>query len=263
MIECEFCKNCFSNKSNLKIHQKTVKYCLKIQGKDEKKDEKKVFKCLKCKRELSTYQRLQTHYTICVPYQLNLLSEKLNEEFEKEKTRKDTIILNLKKIIQEQKEDKNNFIDELKNQICELRKSLTECAMEAIKNQKDENKVKKLRIKYLENKYLKKQKRVEYKGNNFIYILTTPGLKKERRYILGKATNLTNRLSTYNKTDEHEVVFYSHCPCKDTMGVIEGLVFTKLNKYRERANRERFILPHDQDIDIFVNCIKRCVDFVK
>ena len=43
MIECEFCKNCFSNKSNLKIHQKTVKYCLKIQGKDEKKDEKNRF----------------------------------------------------------------------------------------------------------------------------------------------------------------------------------------------------------------------------
>ena len=28
-------------------------------------------------------------------------------------------------------------------------------------------------------------------------------MKKERRYILGKAENLTNRLSVYNKSDEH------------------------------------------------------------
>ena len=39
-----------------------------------------------------------------------------------------------------------------------------------------------------------------------VYILTNKLMKKERRYILGKATNLTNRLSTYNKSDEHEVV---------------------------------------------------------
>ena len=29
-----------------------------------------------------------------------------------------------------------------------------------------------------------------------IYMLTTPSHKKERKYILGKASNLTNRLST-------------------------------------------------------------------
>jgi hypothetical protein len=28
---------------------------------------------------------------------------------------------------------------------------------------------------------------------------------EKRRYILGKATNLTHTLSTYNKSDEHEV----------------------------------------------------------
>jgi hypothetical protein len=236
MITCEFCKNKFNSNSALKHHQNTARYCLKIRG-----ITKSCFKCEACDKTFSNKYNLSIHKVNCSKLHQNNKLRIKNQ------------------IIQ----DKNNFIDELKNQICELRKSLTECAMEAIKNQKDENKVKKLRIKYLENKYLKKQKRVEYKGNNFIYILTTPGLKKERRYILGKATNLTNRLSTYNKTDEHEVVFYSHCPCKDTMGVIEGLVFTKLNKYRERSNRERFILPHDQDIDIFVNCIKRCVDFVK
>jgi hypothetical protein len=31
-MECEFCKNKFSNKQNLNNHQRTAKYCLKIQG---------------------------------------------------------------------------------------------------------------------------------------------------------------------------------------------------------------------------------------
>jgi hypothetical protein len=116
MFQCKFCENCFSNKSNLKIHQKRAKYCLKIQGKEEEKEEeKKVFKCPECKRELSTYQRLQTHYTICVPYQTNLLSKKLNEEFEKEKIRKDKIILNQKKLIKELKENVKSLQKQLEN----------------------------------------------------------------------------------------------------------------------------------------------------
>ena len=56
---------------------------------------------------------------------------------------------------------------------------------------------------------------MQYKETNVIYILTTKLLKKERRYILGKATNLTNRLSTYNKSDEHDV---------------ESIIFQKLKK---------------------------------
>lgn len=60
-------------------------------------------------------------------------------------------------------------------------------------------------------KYVKKQQRIGYKERNVIYILTTANMKKERRYILGKAENLTSRLSVYNKSDEHEVVYYEKC----------------------------------------------------
>ena len=38
-------------------------------------------------------------------------------------------------------------------------------------------------------------------------MLTTEDNKKKRIYIIGKATNLTQRLSSYNKTAEHEVVY--------------------------------------------------------
>jgi hypothetical protein len=87
-------------------------------------------------------------------------------------------------------------------------------------------------------------------------------LKKERRYILGKATNLTNRLSTYNKSDEHEVMYYEECPDAESMAIVETLVFQNLKKYREQANRERFILPKEENIDFFRDVVKNAIEFV-
>ena len=109
---------------------------------------------------------------------------------------------------------------------------------------------------------MKKQPRKQIESKNVIYILTTPSLKKERRYILGKAKNLTNRLSTYNKTDEHEIIFYQECIEEEIMNMLEPLVFKKLKNYREQANRERFILPENKDIDFFINTIKNGFEYI-
>ena len=125
-----------------------------------------------------------------------------------------------------------------------------------------ENNSKELKIQYLTKKYVKKQAREKFKERYVVYILTTESLKKDRRYILGKAENLTNRLSTYNKTDEHEVVYYQKCGDEDGMKTVENLVFQKLKEYREQANRERFILPEDQEIELFIDVIKKCVEFI-
>jgi hypothetical protein len=125
-----------------------------------------------------------------------------------------------------------------------------------------ENKTKDIKIKYLTKKYVKAQPRTQYEERNVVYILTTANMKKERRYILGKATNLTNRLSTYNKSDEHEVVYYQECPDEEKMSLVENLVFSKLKEYREQANRERFVLPEDKNVEYFMNMIKECVKFV-
>jgi hypothetical protein len=126
----------------------------------------------------------------------------------------------------------------------------------------EENKGHKIRIQHLTKKYMKKQPRLEIKETNVVYILTTKLMKKERRYILGKATNLTNRLSTYNKSDEHQIVYYQGCGDEDNMSMVESLVFQKLKSYREQANRERFVLPEDKEISLFVDTIKECVSFV-
>ena len=88
-------------------------------------------------------------------------------------------------------------------------------------------------------------------------------MKKDRVYILGKATNLTNRLSTYNKSDEHEVVYYQSCGNEETMTCVENMVFQYLNEYREQANRERFILPEGKEIKLFSDIINKSVEFFK
>jgi hypothetical protein len=127
----------------------------------------------------------------------------------------------------------------------------------------EDNKNKQLKIQLMTKKYVKKQPRIQYEESNVVYILTTANMKKERRYILGKATNLTSRLSVYNKSDEHEVVYYQECPDEERMSVVETLVFCKLNEYREQANRERFLLPEANSIDLFSDTIKQCIAFVK
>ena len=125
-----------------------------------------------------------------------------------------------------------------------------------------ENKNKELKIQFLTKKYVKRQPRVDYQERNVVYILTTANMKKERRYILGKAENLTNRLSVYNKSDEHEVIYYQECSDEDKMNIVETTVFNKLKECREQTNRERFILPENKEIEYFKDTIKKVIEFV-
>lgn len=125
-----------------------------------------------------------------------------------------------------------------------------------------ENKSKDLRIKFLTDKYVKKQRRTQYIDGYLIYILTTKNLKKEGIYVFGKTDNLTKRLSTYNKSEEHEVIYYQDCKEKDIMDYSENLIYKKLKKYRQQANRDRFILPTDKEINYFTNTVKNCIEFL-
>jgi hypothetical protein len=131
------------------------------------------------------------------------------------------------------------------------------------KQLQEESKKKSIRIRLLEKMNLKRQPRTQYKEKYVIYILTTALMKKERRYILGKAKDLTPRLSTYNKSDEHKVIYYQSCGDEETMGCVETMVFQYLKQYREQANRERFILPENQKIELFTNTIKKSIEFFK
>ena len=127
--------------------------------------------------------------------------------------------------------------------------------LEEEKNKKD------LEIKKLQNKVLIKQKRNVYENKNFIYMIQDEFHKKERIYIIGKAIDLTQRLTTYNKTRDHQVIHARCCNSAQQMNYIEKCVLSKLDKYREVSNRDRFILPESESVslftdivDLFVNC---------
>jgi seryl-tRNA synthetase len=251
---CEYCFTKFKSIRALKKHQKTAKYCLKKRGIDQKDN----FQCLVCKKTLTTKHRLKTHQSICIPFQLKLNNEKWEQKMTEKMTEKDTIIISLKKQLDDQKkqhDDQKKSQEEYEDKFMDLLYSYQNLAELYVKDGKDN-------INKLNKKYLKRHKRTKYPGENVIYILTTSSLKKDRRYILGKAVNLTKRLSTYNKSDEHEVIFYASCPNKEKMSLVESMVFDKLCKCRERANRERFILPGDEDINLFSETIKDCINFV-
>ena len=87
-------------------------------------------------------------------------------------------------------------------------------------------------------------------------------LEKKRIYILGKATNLTKRLTNYNKSEDHKVVYYRTCNSQENMDIIEKIILKKLEKYKEKVNRERVILPKLYPITFFKDMIDESIDFI-
>jgi hypothetical protein len=47
------------------------------------------------------------------------------------------------------------------------------------------------------------------------------------------------------------------------MNLLEPLVFQKLEKYREQANRERFVLPENHTTLLFVELVQNCIKFLE
>ena len=128
-----------------------------------------------------------------------------------------------------------------------------------IEFQEEENIKKSNRIKLLEIKNCKKFERTE-QGKNVVYIITNEYLEKDRNFIIGKAISLANRLSQYNKNAEHKVVYHRECNNAKQMSLIEEIILYKLDKYRERANRDRFILPESYEISLFIKVVNEVCD---
>ena len=258
-MNCEFCNTEFKTKTSLIHHQKTAKYCIILQGTETNPN----FTCLKCNKKLSTQNRLYTHEQTCKKH----IEDIIRKECEQKVIEKDRVIEDQKLIIKEKDrviEEQNliikEFQEEYKNKLEKQNKDLTEIIQSMVIERKCEtDNSKELPDASYE---LVPQPRIQYYEENVIYILTTSNMKKERRYIVGKATNLTSKLSVYNKSDEHELVYYEKCPDQEKMSEVETLVFFKLNQYREQANREIFLLPKDNTIDLFSDTIKFCIKVV-
>lgn len=238
----------------------------------------KKFSCSYCNKTFTQTGSLNRHLKSCnhkkfdkiLTDQIKIHDQKINQlkkKYEKQ-------IQDMKKSLEEKYEKQIQDIrEEFKLDLKEEKKYYENIIQNIIKNISSNNRedlkdiIKfsinddKKRIEKLEKKYLKKQSRQIYE-ENLIYILTTERLKKDRVYIIGKTTNLTRRLSTYNKSDEHEVVFYKKCKDEESMTMAEKLVFKHLEEYIQFANRERYILPEGEDISLFSNVIEKCINFL-
>ena len=115
-IICCFCNKKYSNNSALNYHQKTAKFCIKIQNKSEIGEEN-IFNCVYCNKIFSNKHRLNSHKLIC--------KEIKNKNFEE-------IINNLK-----QKDEQiklfENEVSSLKTQL-EIYKKISEDNHECIKD---------------------------------------------------------------------------------------------------------------------------------
>ena len=155
-----------------------------------------------------------------------------------------------------------NFILQISKWFYDLYdKNILEIKTNSLKTKDSTIKLKDERIKFLEDKYLKNHNRVKYPDKNVIYLITNDYNKKNRNYIIGKAIDLTNRLTSYNKSTEHEVIYYKSCKDEASMNLIECMVLNKLQMYKEVANRDRFILPIEKEISFFTNVIDESVNF--
>jgi hypothetical protein len=248
MPVCTFCEKDFFEKCNLTKHQKTSKYCIKIQLKVDPtrqiEHEKNI--CEFCNKQVTTKDSLKKHMLTC----------KIKKEKDSTKISENLF----KKEIELSRLNEHNLKQEIESTKYELYK-LKSTMCHELKNDKVQQDIelKSDTINILNDLNLRKQRRIKYEERNVIYIITIE--EKNRVYIIGKSTNLTNRLSTYNKSHEHKVVYYKSCKNRDEMDVIENMVLTKLSDYRERSNRDRFILPIDKDISFFTNTIDRSIEF--
>jgi len=118
--------------------------------------------------------------------------------------------------------------------------------------------------KWLDEYKTKKQNKTkssESYPDNVVYIVTNKFNKENNIYVIGKAQNLKNRLATYNKSNEHEVIYYKQCDSQKMTHVVESMVLLTLHKYREYLNRDRFVLPKDKSISFFTDVIDKAVNF--
>ena len=115
-MNCEFCNKVLSSKSSLTYHQKTAKYCLNIQGKNNADIQ---YIC-SCEKNFNSKHHYESHIKSCKKEKNNETMkiqeeiEKLNEEIKELKKiiiEKDKIICTLNGSIDIYKEDHKAFVD--------------------------------------------------------------------------------------------------------------------------------------------------------
>jgi len=99
--DCEFCQKSFATKGSLTIHQKTAKFCLKLQGKKEESS----FKCENCNKVFTQKTSLNDHLSTCKERYKKILNQKEEEHLSSIK-RLENEIAKLKRLEKEKLKEK-------------------------------------------------------------------------------------------------------------------------------------------------------------
>jgi hypothetical protein len=104
---------------------------------------------------------------------------------------------------------------------------------------------------------LQKQPREIFEENkNVVYIVTTEYKEAQGHYKIGKAQDLQKRLSVYNTSEKHEVIYNTSCKNKKIMDILETMVHSRLEDKRVEPNKEWFL--SDEDAEDFIKVIEEC-----
>jgi hypothetical protein len=117
-------------------------------------------------------------------------------------------------------------------------------------------------IKKLKRKYIKSPKIVS-EDKNVVYLMASTESEKVGEYVIGKATDLSERKADYNHNKIHDfnVIYYKSCNSSKLMDIVESSVLMKLGKYRCKAGRDVFLLPEKENILLFTKIFDECVKF--
>lgn len=129
-FQCEFCLSKFANRANLLYHQKNAKFCLKKRGVEIGED----YKCPHCDKKFNVKFTLKTHSKTCK----ELLKKIKNKKYTKTKgeieIEKEDLELKIRRIEREKEKletelkTKDQYLDEYKNMVSQLQKTITDIA---------------------------------------------------------------------------------------------------------------------------------------
>jgi hypothetical protein len=221
---CDICNSVISNKYLLKKHKGT-EYCQKIKKEKEYYDNIQNFN--------NKLQNLENKIFI---YESQLNEKDIENKILKEKLKEYKIIL-----------------EDIFNPVKNVNKTIT--------NNSNINNNIEDRIKNLENKVIQRMKRESYENNNnVIYIVTNKHKKELGHYKIGKTQDLKKRLSTYNTTDNYEVIYNISCKNKNNMDLLEKIIHLRLDEHRIEQNKEWFL--SNDNANYFIKIIDECKNFI-
>lgn len=146
---CKFCKKEYKTLSSLNKHQKTAKFCLELQQKEEE-DKKipEIFSCEYCNKEFTIKYNFGVHVNSCKEKKIqesNNLNIRLKElEVENERLKKEVEEFKKEKEEFENfKKEKNNEVDKLKRERDKFEKENIELKMKLKFEQKNNTKLEK------------------------------------------------------------------------------------------------------------------------